>query len=94
MESSDAGITLTGWKLQGCGNCRAAWSTANRDSLRLLGTNCARHARVYVCSACGAYWDENERYASQVTEGDAHDLLKGADMDEKTQAVLDALSPD
>jgi hypothetical protein len=46
--------------------------------LRLLGVNLEKHARIHRCDTCGAYWDESERYAQQVSEQQAQALLAGA----------------
>jgi hypothetical protein len=70
--------SVTPWEKQGCAECRAAWSRADRTPLQLLGTNPIAHARIHKCAACGSYWDENERYSQQVPQDEALALLAGA----------------
>jgi hypothetical protein len=68
----------TPWEEQGCEACRAAWSKPGRPGLKHLGTNLARHAHLHRCASCGAYWEELERYAHQVSKSEANELMKGA----------------
>jgi hypothetical protein len=70
--------SITPWEQQGCAACRAAWNTADRVPLRLLGTNVEMHAHIHQCTLCGSFWEEAERYAHQVPEAEARRLLKGA----------------
>lgn len=71
--------TIIAWEFQGCEQCRGAWSRGGGAPLRELGTNFEKHARVHQCQVCGAYWDENERYAAQISEAEAVALLQSAD---------------
>ena len=70
--------SITPWEQQGCAACRAAWNTADRLPLRLLGTNVEMHTHMHQCAACGSYWEEAERFAHQVPEAEAQRLLEGA----------------
>lgn len=59
------------WEQQGCAACRAAWSTATREPLRLLGINLEMRTRVHRCDVCLAYWEETERFARHVPDSEA-----------------------
>jgi hypothetical protein len=66
------------WEQQGCEVCRAAWSTPGRPGLKHLGTNFAQHAHIHRCLSCGSYWEELERYAHQISESEAKELMRSA----------------
>ncbi len=54
------------WNQKGCDVCRKAWETGQR--LTELAVDQERHTTLYRCSACGAYWEESERYAEVIEE--------------------------
>ena len=66
-------MSITPWEKQGCAECRKAWSvSAGSDpQLERLGTSMYRHAHLFRCRVCGAYWEECERYAHQIPEAEA-----------------------
>ncbi len=59
------------WKEQGCPTCRAGWESGSRVALRNIGTSYELHTRLFQCAQCGAYWEELERYAQEVSASDA-----------------------
>jgi len=64
------------WARQGCDVCRSAWERGiPRDALSLLGVSDELHVRLHRCRSCGAYWEELERYASHIPDGEAADLI-------------------
>jgi hypothetical protein len=64
------------WNEQGCPVCRAEWSSSSRLALKHLGTSNELHARLYLCEACGAHWEELERYVRQVSAAEAAELQR------------------
>lgn len=71
-------LVFKSWHEQGCAECRGSWERADRASLSLLRESVALHARLYQCKACGAYWEESERSAQQITPEAATEFLRGA----------------
>jgi len=57
------------WELQGCVICRRMWEIG--EGLPELAANAERHARLTQCEACGAFWEEFERYAVEIPPADA-----------------------
>jgi hypothetical protein len=57
---------MTAWKEKGCAVCRQQWMAGQRPEQ--LTINIELHTRLYRCSVCGSYWEENERYADVITE--------------------------
>jgi hypothetical protein len=58
---------MTAWKDKGCAVCRLQWMSDERP--QQLGVSFALHTRLYRCSDCGSYWEENERYADVIAKG-------------------------
>lgn len=56
---------MTEWKNKGCAVCRQQWMSGERPEQ--LAMNIALHTRLYRCSVCGSYWEENERYADVIS---------------------------
>ncbi len=56
---------MTEFDDQGCKICRQQWLSGSHP--RELFSCAPEHATFYQCDACGAYWEETERYAAQVT---------------------------
>jgi hypothetical protein len=54
------------WKDKGCVVCRQQWMSGERPEQ--LAVHIAFHTRLYRCSHCGSYWEENERYADVITK--------------------------
>jgi len=77
---------------QGCRACRAAWDTPSREPLTFQGTNHERHAHLHQCGRCGAYWEEGERAASEISAEQASDFLQGVEMEEKARKILEDLT--
>ncbi|GAB1269259.1 hypothetical protein NBRC116493_25120 [Aurantivibrio infirmus] len=64
------------WELKGCGVCRALWESGQRPSE--LAVNLELHSRLHKCSACGAYWEQLERYADVIEEEQAKRMYPNA----------------
>ena len=54
------------WRNKGFTVCRQLWESGGRPTQ--LALNLELHTRLYRCSVCGSYWEENERYADVVPE--------------------------
>ena len=59
-------MSITTWQTKGCVACRHLWESGGRPSQ--LATNLELHSRLYRCTTCLSYWEENERYADVVPE--------------------------
>jgi hypothetical protein len=57
---------MTAWNEKGCSVCRQQWMFGERPEQ--LAVNSELHTRLYRCSVCGIYWEENERYADVITQ--------------------------
>lgn len=57
---------MTAWEEKGCEVCRQQWRAGERPMQ--LAVNIELHTRLYRCSICGTYWEENERYADVIPE--------------------------
>jgi len=68
-------MSATVWEQQGCGECRKSWEASAGKGLQPLGTSVYRHAHLYQCRACGAYWEEAERYAHQISAAEAKEFF-------------------
>jgi hypothetical protein len=55
---------MTAWKEMGCVVCRQQWMSGERPEE--LAVSIGLHTRLYQCSVCGSYWEENERYANVI----------------------------
>ena len=60
----------------GCEKCRRDWAYPLRDAEKVLEdlgkTNLVRQARLFRCTACGTYWeDQNGNYPSGISAQDA-----------------------
>ncbi|MBA3686058.1 MAG: hypothetical protein H0W72_12585 [Planctomycetes bacterium] len=64
------------WSSKGCAKCRLAWMSGSRDGLVLVAESIPRHARLFRCAQCRAYWEEHERYADVVSQAEAHAAYK------------------
>ena len=72
-------IAVIPWSKQGCPACRAVWERSGKAGvLSLLGVSPELHARLLRCEACGAYWEELERYAQHIPDTEAKALLADA----------------
>jgi hypothetical protein len=58
------------WKDQGCEYCRENWQKYD-ERLILLKDSAVLQARLYQCPRCKSYWEENQRYACEVSEEEA-----------------------
>jgi hypothetical protein len=65
---------VTEWRNQGCSACRASWESGSREGLRNIGTSYKMHTRLFRCDLCGAYWEELERYAHEISSSEAAQL--------------------
>ena len=63
------------WEQQGCVECRKSWEASAGKELQPLGVSNYRHARLYQCKSCGAYWEETERYAHQISASEAKEFF-------------------
>ena len=57
------------WEEQGCEYCRQYWLARDGD-LELINTSTEYHSRLYKCPKCNSLWEENERFACEVTAND------------------------
>ena len=57
---------MTAWTEKVCIVCRQQWLSGKRPEK--LAVNIELHTRLYRCTICGSYWEENERYADVVTQ--------------------------
>jgi hypothetical protein len=58
----------------GCEKCRDSWSHpfGEKTLVDLEKTNFTRQTRLFKCSSCGAYWeDQNGAFPSGITEKEA-----------------------
>jgi hypothetical protein len=67
---------MTDWKEKGCAVCRALWESGQRPLE--LAVRYDLHSRLHRCSSCGAYWEQNERYADTIDEQEARRLYPDA----------------
>jgi hypothetical protein len=51
---------------QGCEICRQQWLSGTHP--RELFVCASEQVSFYQCDACGAYWEETNRYAAQVDQ--------------------------
>ncbi len=64
------------WEDKGCSLCRKLWESGKRPSE--LAINYDLHSRLHKCFACGAYWEQLERYANVINESDARKIFPDA----------------
>ncbi len=57
---------MISWEEKGCKVCRTKWETGVQPTQ--LAANLERHAHLHHCDLCGAYWENNERYADLIAE--------------------------
>lgn len=57
------------WEEKGCVVCRRQWESGVQPPR--LGLSLARNAYLHQCQACGAYWEQFERYADIISKDDA-----------------------
>ncbi len=57
------------WEDVGCSICRGQWERGERP--RLMAESLYMHTRLYVCTGCGSYWEERERYACTIQSEEA-----------------------
>lgn len=60
------------WKSKGCEVCRSLWESGRHP--RELAVSYALHSRLHHCDVCGTYWEQLERYADVIDEGEARKL--------------------
>ena len=56
------------WFAQGCAECR---QKVLSTGLPHIAESMARHGFLMRCAACGATWEELERYSYQILESEA-----------------------
>jgi hypothetical protein len=64
------------WSDKGCAMCRGQWESGQRP--REIAVSVELHSRLHCCDACGAYWEQSERYADVVDEVEARKLYPEA----------------
>jgi hypothetical protein len=57
------------WEQQGCEYCRELW--LNGQQPPKLGVNVDRHGFLHRCEKCGAFWEQNERFATEISAEEA-----------------------
>lgn len=55
---------------KGCAECKNFWNFCDTKMPYELKVNYDRHSRLYKCTNCGLFWDELERFAVIISEGD------------------------
>lgn len=68
---------MRAWQSKGCAVCRRQWESAVQPPV--VAVNVDLHARLHRCAACGAFWEQNERYADVVDEEYARANYPGLD---------------
>lgn len=63
------------WEQQGCEECRKSWEVHAGRGLEALGVSVYRHARLFRCRSCGAYWEESERFAHEIEASEAKEFF-------------------
>jgi hypothetical protein len=58
------------WLEQGCEFCREYWEKYD-GRLTLLKDSSIMQARLYQCPRCNCYWEENQRYACEISPSEA-----------------------
>lgn len=76
MASYEALLIMTNWNEQGCMHCRQQWMEGSPPPE--LAVNLELHARLHRCIVCGAYWEQNERYANVISEVEARQSYPAA----------------
>ncbi len=69
-------MSNTKWKEKGCDVCRKLWESGKRPPE--LAVSFELHSRLHRCSSCGSYWEQLERYADIIDEGEAKKLFPEA----------------
>lgn len=80
MDTDAEILNMTQWKEKGCDICRHQWESGQQPPE--LAINYVQHARLHRCSACGTYWEQNERYADVINEAEARKFYPDAFLNE------------
>jgi hypothetical protein len=64
------------WKSKGCEVCRGHWESGRHP--RELAVSYVLHSRLHQCDVCGTYWEQLERHADVIEEGEAKRLYPEA----------------
>ena len=67
---------MLSWQDKGCKVCRRQWETGEQPPE--IAVSIERHAHLHYCSACGTYWEQNERSAEPIGEHEAREFYPGA----------------
>jgi hypothetical protein len=59
-------VSTMEWCDKGCGVCRKLWERGVQPPE--IGINPELHTRLHRCTACGIFWEQNERHADVVCE--------------------------
>jgi hypothetical protein len=69
MDPDQKVLMVVPWNEMGCEVCRRKWETAHQPPQ--IAVNVALHAWLHRCEVCGAFWEQNERYATVISEAEA-----------------------
>ena len=69
MDAHEEVLMASAWESKGCQACRKLWEAGQRPPE--LAVNLVLHSKLHRCTACGTFWEQNERFADTIEEQDA-----------------------